>query len=152
MNTHTAAEIAHICGATLEGDGNVELVGPATLGEARENQISFARDRRFVAQLEETRAGAVIVPMDLELERADVALLRVENPSQAFSKAIATFLPPLERARGVIEEGAWIDPSAELGEGCVASVTGVEVGWGLGGRGLRGAGGESRRPSRDGAV
>jgi len=123
MITHTAAEIAHICGATLEGDGNVELVGPAALGEASGNQISFARDGRFVSQLQQTRAGAVIVPHDLRSEdlklgRPNMALLRVENPSQAFSKAIATFLPLLERPFGVIEEGALIDPSAQLEEGC----------------------------------
>ena len=118
MITHTAAELAQICGATLEGDGERQLVGPASLDDASTNEVSFARDRRFTPQLAETRAGAVIVPHDLELERPDIALLRVENPSRAFSKAIASFLPQHERPRGVIEEGASIDPAAELGEGC----------------------------------
>ena len=118
MITHTAAELAQICGATLEGDGQRELVGPASLDEAAGNEISFARDRRFTSQISKTRAGAVIVPHDLELDREDIALLRVENPSLAFSKAISSFLPERERPRGVIEEGSSIDPAAELGEGC----------------------------------
>ena len=59
MITHTVAELAQICGATFEGDGGRELVGPASLDEAAENEVSFARDRRFTSQISQTRAGAI---------------------------------------------------------------------------------------------
>ena len=115
MITHTASELAQICGATLEGDGTIELVGPAALDEASGNQVSFARDRRFAPQLETTRAGAVILPHDVLLDRSDLALLRVEDPNRAFSKAIASFLPQEDTERGVIDEGAHVDPTAVVG-------------------------------------
>ncbi|MAB79095.1 MAG: UDP-3-O-(3-hydroxymyristoyl)glucosamine N-acyltransferase [Planctomycetes bacterium] len=117
MITHTAAELARICGATLDGNGEVELVGPASLSEAASNEVSFIRDGRHSLRFEKTRAGAVFVPEDLQLERSDVALLRTANPSSAFSLAIESFRPPADHPRGVIHPRAAIDPTVELGEG-----------------------------------
>lgn len=129
MITHTAAELAQICGATLDGNGEIVLVGPASLSEASSNEVSFVRDRRHSLRFEETRAGAVFVPEDLQLERCDVALLRAANPSRAFSLAIESFLPQTDQPRGVIHSRVAIDPTVELGEG-VSVGAGCSVGAG----------------------
>lgn len=123
MITHTAKELAAICGARLEGDGEVRLVGAASLAEATGQHVSFVRDDRFAHKLRETRAGAVILPPGLDAGRTDLALLRSENPNRAFSLAITSFQPPDRVAAGVIDSGASIHPDAILGEG-------VSVGFG----------------------
>src|SRR5262249_30692489 len=55
--------------------------------------------------------GAVVVPHDLNASRRDVALLRCQDPSRAFSRVIEAFRPPVPRpAPGV-------HPSAVVGDG-----------------------------------
>ena len=81
MIKRTASEIAALCGATLEGDGSIELVGCASLRDARSDQVSFLGNPLYRSELEETRAGAVLLAPEVEVRRADLALLRCKNPS-----------------------------------------------------------------------
>ncbi len=115
MITRTASEIAEICGATVEGDGSVELVGPAPLEEARGDQVSFLGNPMYRSELESTRAGAVLLAHGVEVERRDVALLRCENPNTSFSRVIEEFLAPEARPAPGVHASAFVDPTAELG-------------------------------------
>ena len=115
MITHTVSELAEICGATLEGDGQARIVGPASLAEAGPEQASFLGNPRYAAELETTQAGAVIVPASLKFERDGLALLRSENPNRAFSRLIETFQPQRFRAPLGVHPDAIVDPTAEVG-------------------------------------
>lgn len=117
MITRTASEIAEICGATLEGDGSVQLVGPASLRDARGDQISFLGNPQYKPDLESTGAGAVLLATDLAVERGDLALLRCDNPNRAFSRVVEAFLPADERPEAGVHPSAVVAPGAELGEG-----------------------------------
>jgi len=116
MITRTVSELAEICGATLEGDGARRLVGPAALAEAAPDQISFLGHPRYVDQLERTRAGAVLVSRELACPRADLPLLRCDNPSRAFTRVIEAFLPESDRARPGVAPSAVVAPDVRLGE------------------------------------
>ena len=122
MATLTVSEIARLCDATLEGEGGDRtVVGPATLVDARSDEVSFLGNPRYQAELEHTSACAVLVPEDLQTTRSDLALLRCANPSRAFTRVIEAFSPPDDRpAAGVhptavIEEGAEVPPDAMVG-------------------------------------
>jgi UDP-3-O-[3-hydroxymyristoyl] glucosamine N-acyltransferase len=117
MIQRTASELAELCGAVLEGDGARLLVGPASLAEARGDQVSFLRHARQARELERTRAGAVLVPLDLSAPRGDLALLRCQDPSRAFSRVVELFLPPLAPPPPGVHPLAVVDPSARIGEG-----------------------------------
>jgi len=116
MIHRTASELAELCEAVLEGDGTRVLVGPAALDEARADQVSFLRNSRHASEFESTRAGAVIVPLDLHARRTDVALLRCQDPSRAFSRVVEAFRQPLPRPPVGIHPSAVVEKSARIGE------------------------------------
>jgi UDP-3-O-[3-hydroxymyristoyl] glucosamine N-acyltransferase len=118
MATLTLAEIARLCGATLEGDGSRTVVGPASLAEAGPDEVSFLGNPRYEAELETTGAGAVLVRRDLRAKkRADLALLRCDDPNRAFSRVIAAFRPPLDRPPPGVHPSAVVDPRARIAAG-----------------------------------
>jgi len=131
MIQRTASELAELCDAVLEGDGAVVLVGPASLAEARSDQVSFLRSGRGLDELEATAAGAVLIPRDLRPRRRDLALLRCEDPSRAFTRVVEAFRPPGRRPVPGVHPGAIVDPSAELqpevsvGAACVVGAQAV---------------------------
>src|SRR6185436_13764000 len=109
-----ASELAELCEAVLEGDGERILVGPAALDEARSDQVSFLRSARQAGGFETTRAGAVIVPFDLRARRPDVALLRCQDPSRAFSRVVEAFRLPLPAPPAGIHPTAVVEAGARL--------------------------------------
>ena len=111
------SELAELCQATLEGEGDRRVSGPAGLAEAGPEHISFLANPKYADQLGATRAGAVIVARDLEVKRDDLNLLRCDQPNTAFTAVIEAFASAEPRPAYGRSESAWIDPSAELGEG-----------------------------------
>jgi UDP-3-O-[3-hydroxymyristoyl] glucosamine N-acyltransferase len=133
MIQRTASELAELCEAVLEGDGARLLVGAAALEEARSDQVSFVRSARHAGGLETTRAGAVLVPFGLAARRLDLALLRCQDPSRAFSRVVEAFRHPLPppppgiHASAVVEDTARIGAGASVGPLCYVGA-GVELG------------------------
>jgi UDP-3-O-[3-hydroxymyristoyl] glucosamine N-acyltransferase len=83
-----------------------------------------------LGQLERTRAGAVLVPAQLDTAGLPPGpvYLPVENPSMAFAAVVARFTPPAIPARpgvhprAVVEDGARLDPDmVSIGPGAVIS-------------------------------
>jgi UDP-3-O-[3-hydroxymyristoyl] glucosamine N-acyltransferase len=114
MITHTVSELAEICGATLVGDGDRRVVGPASLREATEEEVSFLGNLRYLSQLEETRAAAVVVGPDVESKRLDLTLLRSEHPNRAFSRIVEAFRPAEEPLPEGVHPTAVLDPEVRL--------------------------------------
>ena len=95
----------------LEGDGDIEIDGVATLEEARSGQISFLTNLKYYPEAKKTEASAIITGFDCPT--LGVPLLRHANPYLAFAKAIEIFyLPP--RQRTGIHPTAWVSESARL--------------------------------------
>jgi|SRR5690349_2068449 len=115
MTLRTLNDLASACGALLEGDGALEIRGPAGLRDARPDEVSFCASARFRPDFERTRAGAVLVPRDMAVARKDLALLRCENPSRAFTAIVRLFAPPRPAAPRGVHPSAVVDASAELG-------------------------------------
>ncbi|MDF1800290.1 MAG: UDP-3-O-(3-hydroxymyristoyl)glucosamine N-acyltransferase [Planctomycetota bacterium] len=135
MNTITLAELAASIGAEVVGDSSRSVSGPASLAEAGPDEVSFLAQPRYRSQLDSTRAAAVVVAADLEVEglREDLVLLRCEDPNAAFTRVIRAFVPAeAEPAVGVhpsavIEAGAEVDPTASVGPLCHVAA-GAKVG------------------------
>ena len=60
--TLTTGELAAKLGAALEGNPGVVLHGVADLRAAGAGQVSFAGSPRYLPEVAESRAAAVIVP------------------------------------------------------------------------------------------
>ena len=104
------SDIAEIAGGELVGDGEMVITGVAKIEEAKTGEITFLANPKYAKHLDQTRASAVIVP----LNTADVGgkpFLRSSNPYFAFMKVVSVFHPP----KPLIEKG--IHPTAVIGEG-----------------------------------
>lgn len=109
-----ASDLAKSLGGVLEGP-DVELNACAGLEEARRGDLSFCKDPKHVALVQETKASAVLLPKDWS-HGAPCAILRVKDPNEACMKAAECFAPPAPvRAPGV-HPTAIVDPSVKLGK------------------------------------
>jgi len=110
-------QLAALVGAGIpEGSDDIEITGVASLQEAREGDVTFFGNPRYLAQLRVSKASAAIVPHGFDEAIAPV-LLRVENPSAAFAAAVAAFAPVESPEPEGIHPSAVVDPGAILASG-----------------------------------
>jgi len=114
MTPTTLAELAKRIGAVLVGDGERAVSGPASLQEAGPDEVSFLAQPRYQAQLQTTRAAAVVVATDQLVERQDLILLRCADPNAAFTKVIRAFAEELPAPPAGVHPSAVVDPSADV--------------------------------------
>ena len=122
---YPASELADLAGARLvlpAGSGAPKLLrGVAPLQSASADEISFLDNRRYLALLAATKAGAVIVaPAFATSVPAAAAALVTAEPYLAWARIAALFHPPPPtepgvHATAVIEDGAEVPASAQVG-------------------------------------
>jgi len=113
----TLNELASLIGAPPHPDrGDLPVTGVSSLAEAREGDVSFYGNPRYLSQLRTTRASAVIVAEDFS-EGVPPILLRCGNPSSAFAAAVAAFAPAEIIPAPGVHPTAFVDGSVLLGEG-----------------------------------
>ena len=91
--------IAEAVEGRVKGDAQAKICGAASFEEAAEGDITYAVSGKFLSQINDTKAGAVIVPHDVE--GAPPNLLVVNNPEVAFAKALDLLYPPVRQKKGV---------------------------------------------------
>lgn len=127
----TLAELAGMLGAELRGDPSLQVSGVHTLAAAGSAQLSFLANPRYAGELQQTRAGAVLLrPEDAE-GFAGNALL-VANPYLAYARVARLFdrTPrPLAgvHASAVVSDTAQLDASVAVGP-CAVIGEGVVIG------------------------
>jgi UDP-3-O-[3-hydroxymyristoyl] glucosamine N-acyltransferase len=102
------SEIAEFVGGRIIGNSKTVICGAASFEDAKGYDITFAGDAGFLKKIEETGAGAVIVPLNFSESSKD--LIQVNNPKAAFTKVLNLFYPPSVPVLG-------ISSSAHLGSG-----------------------------------
>jgi UDP-3-O-[3-hydroxymyristoyl] glucosamine N-acyltransferase len=105
-------EIARTIGCELHGDGDVEIVGVASIEEAPPGTLTFVAERRHEPLLATTRAAAVVLARDAP--EVGMPSLRAPHPYVAFAAAVELFHPPVRPAPHV-DATAVIAPTAALG-------------------------------------
>jgi UDP-3-O-[3-hydroxymyristoyl] glucosamine N-acyltransferase len=109
------------------------LAGVAPLQTAGADQVSFLDNRKYAAALAATLAGAVIVHPDMASRVPDgAAAIVTPEPYVAWARVAALFHPVPPARSGihpsaVVDAGATIDPSAEIGPLAVIGA-GAEIG------------------------
>jgi UDP-3-O-[3-hydroxymyristoyl] glucosamine N-acyltransferase len=115
------AALAEVIGATLEGDGNIEIHGAAPLDRAGAHDIAFLSDPKYRVHLETTQAAAVILsPKESAAWAATKARLLTPNPYAAYAKAANCLYPEPRPATGVhpsaaVATSARIAPDVSVG-------------------------------------
>ncbi len=91
--------IASAVQGEIKGDSQKMISGAAPFEEATENEITFAVGSKYLNRINDTNAGAVIVPM--QNQNADTNLVVVKNPEVAFAKALKVLYPPEKQTPGI---------------------------------------------------
>jgi UDP-3-O-[3-hydroxymyristoyl] glucosamine N-acyltransferase len=110
MPAVTIGEIVDFVGGQYVGDRNCSVSAVAPLAEAGENQLSFLSNRKYAAQLAQTKAGAILVPQNLEGE--DERWVRVDDPYFAVARVMTRWFsarPPSFRHRHAIAQSLLCD-------------------------------------------
>jgi UDP-3-O-[3-hydroxymyristoyl] glucosamine N-acyltransferase len=106
-------ELAELVGGKVIGDGEVEILGVASIDEAKAGEITFIANPKYLSNLARTKASAVIVSP--EVTQAEKPLLCVANPHLAFTKVVSLFSSHPYQPKGV-DSRAWVSPTAQLGK------------------------------------
>lgn len=114
------------------------------LSEAGPDDVSFVDNRKYLPQLETTRAGAcLVVPAFAGRVPAGTTALVTKAPYRGFALALALFYPDAMRSRaGRPEAATLIDPTAEIEDGAEiepGAIIGAEASIGRGSRIAAGA-------------
>lgn len=106
-------EIAERLEGELAGDhGDIVISEPASLREAVPGNISFLAHRRYLKDLQETRASAVVLPKGVSFDR--LPSIRVDNPYFAFAQLLHLFYDLPYQSKGV-DERAIVGRGVQIG-------------------------------------
>lgn len=112
------SELAELTKARSESsDGDIEIIGAAGLDQAEPGQVTFLSNPRYTPKIAATAASAIFVAEDVEVTRADLAVLRAKDPYLAFTRALIAFHPQTA-AESAIHDSAVIDETATIGVEC----------------------------------
>lgn len=114
----TLSQIADIAGASIGegGDPGRRFTDVAALESAGETDVSFLDNRKYIAALAASRAGACLLKPELA-DRAPhgMALLLTPTPYKAYARVAQAFYPA-PQASGRVDPRAAVDPTAKLGD------------------------------------
>ena len=116
----TLNHLAAVCGGVVDGDGERLLQQVNTLEHASPNEIAFLANPKYRRQLDETRAGAVVLSEENAVHRTGPCLV-TDKPYLTYARIAQLFNPPLAAIAGVAESArvhptARIAPEASIGE------------------------------------
>ncbi len=128
---YTLGEVAAHLGLAFSGDEQRYISGLAALSTAGPSHLAFYKQPTSIADLEQTRAGVVIVTTECAQHAPSDQLLS-PDPYLDFARASQLFAspavqPPGADARATIDPTAQIHPSASIGPNVVIA-SGVVIG------------------------
>jgi len=111
----TLEEVARAVNGEVVGDKNIIVTGICGIKEAKEGDLTFVANSKYVPLIKNTRASAIITSKDIK--KTDKPIIRTENPSLAFAKMISMMSPTeVIRPQG-IDQRAVIGKNVKLGKG-----------------------------------
>lgn len=113
----TAAQIASIIHAKIEGDPTAVVGSFGKIEEAKSGQLAFLANPKYEDYLYTTGASIIIVNLAQELKQpVNATLLRVQDPYSAFATLLSTYQQMVEQQMTGIQEPSYICQSAVLGD------------------------------------
>lgn len=122
--TLTLEQLAAKIGATLKGDGDVNVTGCAALDKADGSQVSFLANPKYASMLADTKAAAVVLgEKDAASAPANLNLLVAKDAYYAFSQAVVHLhgfrQHPKPEGENGVSDLAFVHHSATLGSDCI---------------------------------
>lgn len=111
----THQRLAELVGGQLfQGDPEGVVTGLNSISEAEPGDVTFLGNERYLNALRSTHATAALVAADFEEPLPKIALIRVENPTLAFSSVIRFFGPPSREFHAGVHPSAVVAQSAQF--------------------------------------
>lgn len=115
----TAELIASHLGGEVVGRGDVTVSTFAKIEEAGPGALSFLANPKYTHHIYTTGASVVLVRRDFVPEQPVAAtLIKVDDPYGALAQLLSLVGEAIKPRHTGIEQGCYIAPTAELGEGC----------------------------------
>ncbi|NTV28707.1 MAG: UDP-3-O-(3-hydroxymyristoyl)glucosamine N-acyltransferase [Candidatus Omnitrophica bacterium] len=111
----TLAEIAQAIGGRVVGDDSLVVTGVSGIKEAREGDITFLANPKYLPLAKSTLASVIIVANDVTVEGKSV--IQVDNPSLAFAGIVGMVKEDLTPRIQGIHPTAVIAADVVIGEG-----------------------------------
>lgn len=87
----TLKEIAQLIEGSVIGNDSVEITGVCGIKEAKEGDITFVANPKYISLMKQTKASAIITTPDVK--KGPKPLILTENPSLAFAKLLSLVAP-----------------------------------------------------------
>ena len=104
----TLKEIAEFLGGEIVGDPNMIITGVCGIKEAKNGDITFVANPKYLGLMDNTEASAIIT--SLEVKEGPRPIIRIENPSLAFARMVSLIAP------SEVQHPKGIHPTAIIGE------------------------------------
>lgn len=112
----TAAQIALIINARVEGSPDAVVSSFGKIEEAKQGQLAFLANPKYEDYLYKTGASVIIINDAQELRaQVDATLLRVADPYSAFATLLAKYQEIASQEMEGIQEPSYIAKTAKLG-------------------------------------
>ncbi|MBN2289562.1 MAG: UDP-3-O-(3-hydroxymyristoyl)glucosamine N-acyltransferase, partial [Candidatus Glassbacteria bacterium] len=116
MPKYSLGEIAEKINGRVRGDPDILIFGVAGLEDAKEGEISFLANPKYLSRLFTTRAAAVIIGQKNGAVPENKNYLVVENPYFTFLRTVELFYPPERTFVPGVHPMSAVDPTAEVGK------------------------------------
>ena len=105
-----------VVGELVSGPCEAVITGINSIMDAGPGDATFLGNVRYLPALKTTRASVALVPEDLDVSEVpqELALIRVKNPTLAFSSVIRVFGPPSSEFVPGVHETASVASDAEV--------------------------------------
>jgi UDP-3-O-[3-hydroxymyristoyl] glucosamine N-acyltransferase len=115
----TLREIARLVDGEIVGDADIKITGISGIKEARDGDITFLANPKYIALVDKTQASAIVTSKEVQV--LNKPIIRTENPSLAFAKIVSNFAP------SEVTHPQGIHPSAQIGKNVLLG-KGVSIG------------------------
>lgn len=119
MMRKTLAEIAAIVKGEVVGDQHLVITGLSGIKEARQGDLTFIANPKYIPLARTTNASAILTPCDIEVPGKSI--IRTENPSLAFARVASlmfktdAFSPKGIHKTAVIAKDALVGKNVAIG-------------------------------------
>ena len=113
----SAQQIATLLGGKITGDSNRKVSDVGPIESAREGQLSFLCDAKYLPHLTHTGASVVLMTESIAFDGdTNATLIRVENARAAMGQLLALVAKAMNPAKHGIEQPCFISEGVEVPE------------------------------------
>ena len=113
----SAQQIAMLLGGKITGDGNRKVSDVGSIESAKEGQLTFLCDAKYLPYLSSTGASVVLMTDSIAFEgETNATLIRVENARAAMGQLLALVAKAMNPAKQGVEQPSYVSEGVAVPE------------------------------------